>query len=528
MDVKRRVLLTALTLLTFGGSVRSQDPQSKVRVLIIDGQNNHGWVQTTQACRQILERTGRFVVKTSTTPPRRAKKEAWAAWRPKLRDHDVILSNYNGQPWPKAVREDLEGYVRDGGGLCVVHAADNAFPGWSSWNVMIGVGGWGGRNERSGPMIRFKDGKMVLDGRPGRGGSHGRQHPFVVTTRAPDHPIMRGLPAQWMHAKDELYDRLRGPAKRVTVLATAYSDPATRGTGEDEPVLMDIRYGNGRVFHTTLGHHGRGQKRFVSLACTGFATTLARGTEWAATGKVTLPVPKDFPSATTVRSRDPSASPPPTKSGPAPKLVYEESFGTSAAIAGLVFANPAGWRHGTHAGQGVLELTGSKEYRPPHRSPFNIALIRDRAVGDFVLEAELLQNGRAYGHRDLCVFFGFRDPAHYYYAHIATKTDPHAHNIMLVDGSPRRKISSFTTSGHDWGQNRWHRLRLVRELVSGKIEVYVNDMEKPIMTATDRTHGVGLVGFGSFDDTGLFRNVRLRATGSEKRTVDFSAHRKKK
>ena len=134
------------------------------------------------------------------------------------------------------------------------------------------------------------------------GGSHGSQHAFQMTTREPKHPIMEGLPPQWMHAKDELYDRLRGPAKNLTVLATAFSDPKTRGTGKHEPLLFTITFGQGRVFHTALGHNNGPD--LTSQKCIGFITTLLRGTEWAATGRVTLPIPTNFPTATEVRSRE--------------------------------------------------------------------------------------------------------------------------------------------------------------------------------------------------------------------------------
>jgi len=115
-----------------------------------------------------------------------------------------------------------------------------------------------------------------------------------METRAADHPIMKGLPPKWMHAKDELYDRLRGPARNVTVLASAFSDKKTGGTGLDEPLLLAINYGKGRVFHTAFGHSVEAMK------CVGFATTLQRGAEWAVTGKVTLAVPQRFPTATEV------------------------------------------------------------------------------------------------------------------------------------------------------------------------------------------------------------------------------------
>ena len=111
---------------------------------------------------------------------------------------------------------------------------------------------------------------------------------------------MQGLPAKWMHANDELYSQLRGPAKNLTVLATAFADKAKHPTasGENEPMLMAIAYGKGRIFHTTLGHVGpKDAEPVQSVNCGGFLTTLLRGTEWAASGKVTLPVPADFPTA---------------------------------------------------------------------------------------------------------------------------------------------------------------------------------------------------------------------------------------
>jgi type 1 glutamine amidotransferase len=153
---------------------------------------------------------------------------------------------------------------------------------------MIGVGGWGGRSELSGPYIRKRDGAWTLDPTPGRGGSHGQQHEFVVETQAAEHPIMKGLPAKWKHAQDELYDRLRGPAKDVTVLGAAFASQETGGSGEWEPLLMAIPFGKGRVFHTALGHS------VVSMGSIGFQETLKRGTEWAATGSVNFPAPPAF------------------------------------------------------------------------------------------------------------------------------------------------------------------------------------------------------------------------------------------
>ena len=154
---------------------------------------------------------------------------------------------------------------------------------------MIGLGGWGGQ---TGPYVYWKDGQIVRDTTTrGPSGNHGTQWAFLLEVRQPEHPIMKGLPEKFRHSPDELYAQLRGPAENMTVLATAYSDPAQRGDGRNEPILMTIDYGKGRVFHTTMGHDAA-QCRSVA-----FIVTLQRGAEWAATGKVTQAVPADFPTA---------------------------------------------------------------------------------------------------------------------------------------------------------------------------------------------------------------------------------------
>ncbi len=267
-----------------------------IRVLVVDGQNNHDWKSTTPVIKRILEDSGVFTVQVTTSAP---EKGDMSGFRPDFAAFDVILMNYNGDAWPAETQRALEKFMRDGGGMVVVHAADNAFPEWTEFNKMIALGGWGNRDEKWGPYIRWREGKIVRDMTPGRGGSHGRQHEYTVITREPDHPIMKGLPAQWLHASDELYDRLRGPAENLTVLATAYSDTSTGGTGEHEPMLMTIKYGKGRVFHTAMGHDAS------SISCVGFITTFLRGMEWAATGKVsrTAAVPKDFPALNKVSVR---------------------------------------------------------------------------------------------------------------------------------------------------------------------------------------------------------------------------------
>ena len=265
----------------------------KLKVLLIDGQNNHNWKATTPVLVDALESSNRFTVEVSTSPARNGSKEQWAKWNPDFSAFDVTLSNYNGQSWSENVQKDLENYLKKGGALVVVHAANNSFSNWLEYNRMIGLGGWGGRTEKHGPYLFFSDaGKLVRDPRPGRGGSHGPQHEFTVKLRQEDHPIVKGMPAEWKHAKDELYDSLRGPAEKVEVLATAYSPKSKK----HEPMIMTISYGKGRVFHTPMGHAD------YSMRCVGFYDVVRRGTEWAATGKVTLPLSKNFPTADKVVS----------------------------------------------------------------------------------------------------------------------------------------------------------------------------------------------------------------------------------
>lgn len=270
-----------------------------LRVLIVDGQNNHNWKATTPILKDFLTKSGRFVVEVSTTPAKGAPKEAWDSFRPRFADYGAVLSNYNGESWPEQVQRGLEEYVVNGGGLVIVHAANNAFPEWSEFNKMIGLG-W--RDAKFGDRLTVDEkGQAIRTPKgEGPGAGHGAQHEFTVIVREREHPVMQGLPIEWLHTKDELYHGQRGPAASMNVLATAFAAKQTGGTDAHEPMVWWIPYGKGKVFTTVMGHAE------YSMQCIGFQTIVNRGTEWVATGKVTTPVPLKFPTATATSSAEPT------------------------------------------------------------------------------------------------------------------------------------------------------------------------------------------------------------------------------
>ncbi len=292
----RLILLLLFSVIPVGSIIQaSQKNKAQLSALIVTGQNNHYWKNSTPIFKQILEDAAIFMVDIAQSPP---EGEDMSSFNPVFSNYDVVVLDYNGDSWNDATKKNFEEYVQKGGGVVVIHAADNSFPDWKEYNQIIGLGGWGDRDENSGPYVYWKDNSAYRDYSPGRGGSHGKQWEFIVTTRAPKHPVMTGMPQNWKHARDELYDRLRGPAENLEILATAYADESTGGSGREEPVLFTIKYGRGRVFHTVMGHVGKNQT--IAVQCAGFVYTLQRGAEWAATGEVKQEIPKNMPNAHTV------------------------------------------------------------------------------------------------------------------------------------------------------------------------------------------------------------------------------------
>lgn len=195
-------------------------------------------------------------------------------------------------------------------------------------------------------------------------------------------------------------------------------------------------------------------------------------------------------------------------------LRWEPDLTDNAVLKALHFTDKRAWKISDAKGKPALELSGPSRYAHKVRSPMSIALLKTHQFGDFTLETELLQTSREYGHRDLCLFFGFQDASHYYYAHFATKTDPEANQIFIVNEKPFTKISLKTTQGSKWGQDKWHKVRVQR--IGSKISVWFDDMTTPAMIADDKSFGAGYIGFGSYNDTGHFANIRLWAPSANK------------
>jgi len=265
----------------------------KIRVVLVDGQNNHQWPLTTPVMKKALEDSGKFTVEISTSTKRNQEKLIPANWQsgpfpPDLSKFDVLLSNYNGEAWPKEMQKDLDERLKAGKiALSIVHAANNSFGGWNEYRQMIGMG-WYGANTGDRLLLDEKGERVIIAKGKGDGPGHRYTGKFSVNIRNADHPITKGMPLEWMHYNDELYDNMRGPIENVQLLATAYS----KGTKAHEPMIWTVSYGKGRVFHTPMGHDANAMK------CVGFQATLLRGTEWAATGNVTIALPSDFPTAT--------------------------------------------------------------------------------------------------------------------------------------------------------------------------------------------------------------------------------------
>jgi len=275
--------------------------QKQIRVLIVDGFSNHDWQQTTQLTKAILEESNLFDVSISTTPPT-AHDPRWAQWRPNFKDYDVVIQNTNNINdtairWPRAVEIALEQYVKAGGGLYILHSGNNAFPHWKEYDKMIGLG-W--RPKTTGFALIIDPAGHIQRLPPGQGDAtnHGDRFDAVIRILQ-RHPINKGFPDEWKTASMELYRYPRGPAENITVLSAAYDSISNKTW----PVEWVVKYGKGRVYNSSMGHLWKGDVYPLSYRCIGFETTMIRVAEWLGSGKVTYPVPANFPTKNAVSLR---------------------------------------------------------------------------------------------------------------------------------------------------------------------------------------------------------------------------------
>jgi uncharacterized protein len=271
-------MLQRLAILFFFTAGFADAQEKKLSVLIVDGVNNHDWAAGTRAIRSTLEGTGRFRVSVATWPE-----------KPEFSKYDMVVMNFNSghlpdsKPWPAELERALVDYVRGGGGLVVYHAANNSFPAWPEYNDMIGLG-W--RDPSFGEGRAVVNGKVtVVPKGTGLPPGHGPRHDFELFVLDPNNPITKGLPPHWLHPSEQLTHGQHGPAEGLTILTYAFSEVSHQG----EPMDWVRQYGRGRVYTTMLGHTWKNEAN-PNLDDLGFQTLLARGTEWAATGRVTLPV----------------------------------------------------------------------------------------------------------------------------------------------------------------------------------------------------------------------------------------------
>jgi type 1 glutamine amidotransferase len=263
----RRLFVPLAALLVLAVTGLAADEKKEIKVLIITGDHGHDWKATTPFIKDFLTKAGMKVGVTETP-----RKDLTAE---NLAKYDVLLLNYKdtakGAPdtsWSEENKEAFTNAVKGGTGLLVYHHASSAFVGGSDFDrefERIIAGGW--RKQ----------------------GNHGKRHVFTVTIRNQDHPITRGMPDEFKHSNDELYQNSVMLPGSV-VLATAYSDKSLdpKNTGKHEPVLWVSHYGKGRVCENVLGHD------VAAMKSPGFQALMIRGLEWCGTGKVESPVPGEL------------------------------------------------------------------------------------------------------------------------------------------------------------------------------------------------------------------------------------------
>jgi type 1 glutamine amidotransferase len=280
-------------LLMFFGLDAAAQKNKAISVLIVDGFSNHDWKQTTKITKWILEKSGKFKVDVFTILSDSVQRSAWSV---DFSKYAVVIQNTNNiwEPrlrWPVAAETELEKYVSNGGGLYILHSGNNAFSHWSEYDKMIGLG-W--RPKTFGYALEIDKDKSIVRYAPGEGENTGHGDRFnAVIQKLNQHPINKNYPEHWQTVNTEVYYFPRGSAENLTVLSYAYD---STGTKKMWPVEWVVSYGKGRVYNSSMGHLWKGETYPPAYRCVGFQTTLIRAVEWVATGKVTYPIPDNFPT----------------------------------------------------------------------------------------------------------------------------------------------------------------------------------------------------------------------------------------
>ncbi len=286
------ILLIVLCFLQL--HISAQRNKKAIHVLIIDGYSNHDWKQTTNITKSILEESKLFKVDVSTAPAT-TNDDTLATWNPDFAGYDVVIQNTNNIQnktlhWPRRVEEKLERYVSSGGGLYILHSANNAFSHWKQYDTIVGLG-W--RAKETGFALEIDSNKKIVRLQPGEGKntSHGKRFDAIIH-KLNNHPINKDYPEHWITPSMELYTYARGPAENVTILSYAFDT----ATNKNWPVEWVVQYGKGRVYNSSMGHLWKDEIYPVSYRCIGFQTTMIRAVQWLATGKVTYRLTANFPN----------------------------------------------------------------------------------------------------------------------------------------------------------------------------------------------------------------------------------------
>jgi glucose/arabinose dehydrogenase len=184
---------------------------------------------------------------------------------------------------------------------------------------------------------------------------------------------------------------------------------------------------------------------------------------------------------------------------------------------------PAKWQF---PGRDVV-LAEAGVARPGPRRPFEYAVLsKGPEFGSVRIDGEVrLDTPVEITNRDVIIMFGYRSDTRFYYAHLSTDNTIYPHNgIFVVNDADRLRIDDQWDEARSVGalpaitDADWHRIRVTHCAGTGEIAVYLDGSDVPLMTAVDKTFDSGRVGFGSFDNIGRLRDLRVTGTAVHRET----------